>query len=443
MLHVQEYLRSGKTLDELKATYAIGFRVNEELGVVCLNYSQFDSPMSEPIVRECRSLTLEIGSWDIMVWAFPRFFNYGEGNIPEDFDWENFQTTEKLDGSLITLWCHREAGWQISTRSVPDGNTQVDDTGLTFKELVFMALEDMGTSWEEVTRYLYPNSCYVCELLCEENQVVVHMNGRKLVLLAIRDLTTNTEIDAQVWKAEHSEFPLSVVHLYEKFSLEAVREFVQTRNPLEHEGFVLMDKNFNRIKLKSDAYCFMSHKRDGLGKSNRTRLKLVLSDAMDDIMPILPKFVQEKILDLQSRLNGLIDEITLVHEQLKGIETQKEFAGKALTYRFSAVLFVLRSGRLATARDWFLTAPIKNTLAWLKLEDDDEDAESSKCALSVFMNLFICNDCQTSIPVMSLLPVMYLNSKGCVEVSTYRCPKCRGEVEPKMSVAEITSLRTC
>ena len=59
------------------------------------------------------------------------------------------------------------------------------------------------------------------------------------------------------------------------------------------------------------------------------------------------------------------------------------------------------------------------------------------------MNLFICNDCQTSIPVMSLLPVMYLNSKGCVEVSTYRCPKCRGEVEPKMSVAEITSLRTC
>ena len=52
MLKVQEYLRSGKTLDELKAEFAIGFRINEKLNVACLNYSMIESPMGEEIVQE-------------------------------------------------------------------------------------------------------------------------------------------------------------------------------------------------------------------------------------------------------------------------------------------------------------------------------------------------------------------------------------------------------
>ena len=56
MLKVQHYLRSGKTLDDLKAELAIGYRVNEALNVVCLNYSMIESPMSEEIVQESAEL---------------------------------------------------------------------------------------------------------------------------------------------------------------------------------------------------------------------------------------------------------------------------------------------------------------------------------------------------------------------------------------------------
>jgi len=371
MLKVQEYLRGGKSLEDLKAEFGIGFRVNSDLNVVCLNYSQFESPISHPLVQECRSLTLELDSWDIKAWAFPRFFNYGEGHIPADFDWENFKTTEKLDGSLITLWHHNTAGWQVSTRSVPDGSTPVGDFGMTFYQLVLQALSDMGTSWEALQTHLDPNYCYVCELLCEENQVVVRHSGRNLVLLAIRDLCSNTELDVQSWSLEHPEFPLPIVKLYEKFSQEAIREFVQTRHPLQYEGFVLMDSKFNRVKLKSDAYCLISHQVDGLGRSNRSRLELLLSGKTDDVLSVLPKILQSRIVDLQGKLLELVSEINLVYSKLKDIELQKDFAGVALTYKYSAVLFALRGGRIDSAMDWFKTASPKSTLDWMKVPLED------------------------------------------------------------------------
>jgi len=124
MLRTQEYLRSGKTLEDLKSELAIRYRVDEKLNVVCLNYSMIESPMSNEIVQECRSLILDMGSWDVLGWSFKKFFNYGEGHIPSDFDWNQFETFEKLDGSLITVWHHSKYGWQIATRSVPDGSSE-------------------------------------------------------------------------------------------------------------------------------------------------------------------------------------------------------------------------------------------------------------------------------------------------------------------------------
>jgi hypothetical protein len=276
---------------------------------------------------------------------------------------------------LITLWYHEEFGWQVSTRSIPDGSNEVDDSGMSYRDLVIKALHDMGVSWSRFIFSMEPNFSYAYELLSPENQVVVHHKDRKLVLTAIRNLDTLQEVDVEVWKDENPKHPTPVVRLYDGFSLDALKEYVQTRNPLEFEGFVLVDTNFNRIKLKSDAYCLMSHQRDGLGKSNKARLELILSEKVDDVLSILPQFVQDKILVIQNALTSLVENINKTYREIKDIETQKDFAFEALKHRYSGVLFALRSGRVESAMDWFKNASPKSTLEWLSLEDREEISE--------------------------------------------------------------------
>ena len=372
MLNVQAFLRSGGTLESLKEKYAINYRINEDLNVVCLNYNQINSDMNEEIVKECRQLILELDTWDVKSISFKKFHNVAEQKSPE-FDWSDFKTYEKLDGSIVTFWHHKDYGWEISTRSVPDANTNMDDTDMTFQDLVILTLKDMGLTFDQVTAFMEPGYSYVCELTAPENQVVVHHEERKLTLLAVRSIHEPffKECDLEIWEGYNPDFPLPIVTRYDGFSKDAILAEVQERNPIEHEGYVLVDKSYNRVKVKSDAYCLMSYQRDGLGKSNRARLELIFSDKVDDVIGLLPKFVQGKILSLQTALNTLVSSINQTYAEIKHIESQKDFAAEALKYKYSAVLFQMKSGRITDPLDWFKTASVKSVLGWLQLEEEE------------------------------------------------------------------------
>ena len=373
MLQTQKFLRDGHSLEELKTLYAINYRINEELGVVCLNYNQINSDMSEQIVKECRQLILELDTWDVASISFLKFHNVAEQKSPE-FDWSSFKTYEKLDGSIVTFWYNKIYGWEIATRSVPDANTNMDDTDMTFQDLVILTLKDMGLTFDQVTSCMEPGYSYVCELMTPENQVVVHHQDRKLVLLAVRSIHEPffKECDLEIWKGWNPDFPLPIVTLYPGFSREAVLAAVQERNPIEHEGYVLVDKNFNRVKVKSDAYCLMSYQRDGLGKSNRARLELIFSDKVDDVIGLLPKYVQDKILSLQTALNTLVQSINKTYAEIQHIESQKDFAAEAIKYRYSAALFALRGGRITDPLEWLKKASVKSVLGWLQVDEEEE-----------------------------------------------------------------------
>lgn len=373
MLLVQAYLRSVGTLESLKGQYAINYRVDDKLGVVCLNYNQIESNLALSIVQECRQLILELDTWNVVSISFEKFFNYSEQRSP-DFNWSNFKTYEKLDGSIVTFWHHKNYGWQLATRSIPNGEASVDDSGLTFKELVMLTLEDMGLSFELVTSFMEPGYSYITELCCPENQVVVHHQVRSLTLLAVRSIQEPyfKECDLETWASWNSNFPLPLVALYDGFSLEAVLAAVQGRKPIEHEGYVLVDKNFNRVKIKSDLYILLSHQRDGLGKSEKTRLALVLSEQDDDIMGLLPKFVQDKITNLKIRVTDLAKKIDSDYQSVKDIETQKGFALVVMDPETNFVypaMFAMRKGICSTGMEYIKHASQMTILRLLGLDE--------------------------------------------------------------------------
>jgi hypothetical protein len=370
MLKVQEFLHTNG-LQALIDTYKIKARINEDLGVVCLNYDQIASPVNFEIVQECRALILELNTWKVLSWPFKKFFNLGEAaNIPANFDWDNFTAFDKLDGSLIHIWHHPKCGWHIGTRSVPDANTNVNDEGLLFRELVLMTLKDMKVSWDNLISFFEPGYSYSFELIGPENQIVVEYKERSLVMTGVRNVNTLQEVLPSQWVDEHPEFPLPFADEYHGWNKELAGSACLELNPREREGYVLVDKNWNRVKIKSEAYCYMSNKRDSLAKSAKSRLELILSEKDDDVLPILPVFVQKQVTDMKKALMELSDKIYKTYTSIMSIKEQKDFAEEAKKYNYSSFLFRLRK-HPELLSDMFKTTTPSTILRLLNIQETD------------------------------------------------------------------------
>jgi hypothetical protein len=376
MLKVQEFLLAGNSLELLEKQFSIKIKHNDTLNVVCLNYDQINSPLGEEIVQECRALVLERDTWQVKSWPFKKFFNVGEYHAPNDFDWDDFVAFDKLDGSIIHFWHHNALGWQVGTRSVPDSKTPYcDDASKTFYDLICATLLEQGTSFEELTSFFTPGFCYTFELTAPENQVVVYYEKRRVFLLGVRNINTLEEENAEDWINYHLP-PWIDVHAAKShpgWTLEQITKKVQELNPREEEGFVLVDKNWNRMKIKSEAYCLMSHSRDSLGKSNKSRLELIFTGKEDDVLPILPKAVQDKIISLKEAVMKLQNEVSLSYTKISHIHDQKEFALEALKTKYSGMLFALRKNPLLKPSDAIKQTMPKKVLELLSLQEEDTE----------------------------------------------------------------------
>ena len=114
----------------------------------------------------------------------------------------------------------------------------------------------------------------------------------------------------------------------------------------------------------------MSNKRDSLSKSAKARLELILSEKDDDILPILPVFVQEQILEMKKRLVALSGEILYQYNGISHITDQKEFAMNALNHSFSAYLFQLRKSN-DTLLDMYKRTTPSNVLKLLNYKEEE------------------------------------------------------------------------
>ena len=319
-MQVQDYLRSGKSLEDLTTEYGIKTNICEALGVVSLNYNQINSDMSLKIPQECRGLILEIGSWDIVSRSFNKFFNLDEPQgiiVRNGFNWENSKALVKMDGSLIEMYFYKDQ-WNISTRGVANADISVGGYDTTFRELVLLTMDEMGFSFDE----LNPEIWYSFELTTPLNKIVVQYDDYKLTWLAAWHRATNVEIDIDflpdITAPKVKTFPMT--------DLESLIKEINTLPPSEFEGVVLIDCNFNRLKIKSLDYIIAFHVVCSVESSPRNKLEVILSDKFDDICGILPEILRNELIEDQNNCRELVSIAQKVYSENKHIEYHKEFA---------------------------------------------------------------------------------------------------------------------
>jgi hypothetical protein len=353
-LEVQKYLRNGGSLGVLKERFGIKAKYSKEFpSLVLLKYSQIDSPMHEKIVQECRGLILnEADNWNIVAFPYTKFFNAGE-SLAATLDWNTVRVYEKLDGSLITLYYFGNK-WNVSTSGVPDASCFVESYQFTFADLFWKGWKELGYQLPSET-----GMCFMFELMTPYNQVVVKHNKCRIVLHGVRDLTTGKEAEPEYWAAKFGW------ECAKSFPLNTFDDILVAANSLkasEQEGFVVRDAAFNRLKVKSPAYCALAHVRDSL--SPKKLLAIIQMNEQNEFLAYFPQWTAA-YQSIKDRFDKLLADILTVYKQIEHYEVQKDFALEAVKYPFSGALFAQRKG--VSLREYIAKMNIDTLADWVQL----------------------------------------------------------------------------
>lgn len=334
---VIDFLKShNNPLEKLNEEFGISSKRHSEYPeLIQLNYSQIKSPKTNPIVQDCRGLIVnESNNWEIVALPFRRFFNYGEAESEKKIDWSTAKVQEKVDGSLIIVYFYKDK-WHIATRGTPDGEAPVGNHGFTFKDL-FLSIKSPS-----LFNKLNKNKTYLFEVCSEYNRVVVYYDQPKVFSLSSFDVNTLEE-----------EGPIEDENPVRYFPLEGI---LQQLNPLEQEGFVVVDKNGNRLKIKSPRYVALHHLAGSMSK--RRLLELIIYGESEEVLSYFPYLKKEHDL-IKSKFDKLLGKIKEVWESSKHIEDKKSFALGVKDYPFAGILFNLRQDKISSIEEGLQDTPL-------------------------------------------------------------------------------------
>lgn len=259
-----------------------------------LKYNQLESDFSIPLVRECRGIIIRKvwGQWMVVCHGFDKFGNYGESYCPS-IDWTTASVQEKIDGSLIKIW-YDLGEWHISTNGTIDAfKAVVNGEGeLTFGDL---AMRAMPVSWEAFDRAALKNATYMFELCSKFNRVVVPHDKPTLYFLGWR-----------LFDEEQNPYNSSMVNLFEMprrynlHSLDDVRAAAENL-PWDDEGYVVCDRFFNRVKIKSPAYVRAHYARNNNIITTERLVEVILAGEQKEFLIYASEWTDE-LQDVERRM---------------------------------------------------------------------------------------------------------------------------------------------
>ncbi len=348
-LHSQSDLGKGdiEALELLCSQFGIRCAFSETDPLVILNYQMIDSDKQESIVRECRGLTLELGTWKVIARAFSRFFNAGE--CPEEekaFDWNSFDAYSKEDGSLVLLYWYGDT-WRVNTRGSFALGEMSPGLGKNWEEVFYGCIDEVGMD------SLPRDVTYVFELCSPYNKIVRYYSAPTAFLLSAFSTAGNIEAHPSrlnEWASWlHCKRPAKI----DFRSLTEIITYLESHDDPTFEGVVLRDKNGMRLKVKSSRYVALHHLH---GNGNiflpKYIIPLILSEDTSELFLHFPE-VAPKTFDLAAAISAERTRMNLVWQAARNVESQKDFANYVTKHsRLSSLLFRARKNGVEPETIW-------------------------------------------------------------------------------------------
>lgn len=250
-------------------------KVKKEGNLAIFNYS-FDCDYSDPIVQEARGIIVNFETMDVVCWPFRKFGNYNE-SYADAIDWEHACVLEKVDGSIIKLWFDHDAQkWQFSTNGmIRAENARIN----TCQTITYDSIIRRADNFDRIPFDDLDKSCtYIFELVSPQTQVVLSYETASLYHIGTRNNLTGQELNTEIGIQKPKTYPIRSLAECIQAAIELNRN-----NPdaITAEGFVVVDQNWNRVKVKSPDYILRHKLMQMKTISKQDCLKMILEQSPD------------------------------------------------------------------------------------------------------------------------------------------------------------------
>lgn len=317
-------------------------RVKIDGNLAIFNYD-IEANFFDPIVKEARGIIINLNSMRVCCWPFTKFFNVHEQYAREDlenFDWDNCLVEDKIDGSIVKLWYDKEVqGWRWSTNSC----ISVRDAKISGSQKSFWNIIKSAINYGKISfRSLNKNYTYIFELVSPEIQIVVRYRVSKLYHIGTRDNISGDEINAYIG--------IEQPQIYNIHSLQDCIKAANELNPgnteVKKEGFVVVDNNFTRLKIKSPRYIQLHHIWNNGVLSKKNAYELLQDYDVHELdadctilrLSVALRYYDYKIKELEYNVEKYIDYVRGLYEELN--HDRKAVASVIKNHRYAAFGFV-------------------------------------------------------------------------------------------------------
>jgi len=347
-LEIVRFVKENENWMEVLQAEPYNLSVKLDGDFALLSYNMISSDFGLRIVREARGIIFHVPTKTPVCIPFTKFFNVQEGHAAK-IDWSTAVVTEKVDGSIIKVW-HYGNKWHVST----NGTINADNASLAtpFGEIktyldLFLSAENFPNTWKQFTDDLDPRYTYMFELTSHLNRVVVPYNKTLIYFLGARNNITFNEVAPDLCE-------LDIIQP-KRFSLKTVDECLDVckRLGFDEEGFVVVDANFNRVKIKSVSYV-AAHQLKNNGVVTKSRIAdIIRSQGADDFLSIYPEY-EGLVIEV---LGGLVKFEQALYADWRELssyeyENRKEFAQVASKTKCPAAMFALYDKKYEDVHDW-------------------------------------------------------------------------------------------
>lgn len=272
---IQENPTNWKEL--LKTKYGLKIKEDKDFpNLQVFNYG-IDVDFSDPIVQEARGIIINTDTLEVVCWPFRKFGKYNESYV-DTIDWTSARVQDKIDGSIVKLYFnHLNNKWTWATNSTTNAAyVQSITMSDNVNHGMFLDIIKQTVNYNNIDfTTLDKDKTYIFELVSPYNHVVIHYPEPMLYHTGTRNNITGQESVDDIGIQHPTEFPL---HSFNQ-CLEAVNKLNESceKHDLKAEGFVVVDKNWHRMKIKSPEYMMVHHTLGTVSLSKKHILMLLMN----------------------------------------------------------------------------------------------------------------------------------------------------------------------
>lgn len=319
MTALKEWIRTHPDtwLDGLVETYKID--VNEDGGLVSLKYNQLESPMADQVVRQCRGTIVERATGRVLCHPYDKFWNLGEA-MADEIDWSTARVQDKLDGSLMQLYEY-DRSWRVGSSGHPTaGGSYGLGSERTFRDAFWQVFGGTGMRMPSLNDR---GIGFFFELCAPENRIVVAYTEPRLVLHGARYRESGEELSRAFLEEIAAAYCWPIVAEHPLATRDEVLAAVHALDALQCEGFVVVDGQHRRVKVKSPRYVYLHQLRDQ--RTPRAIIGLWKTGEVSEVLVAFPEY-EADVLSVVSKLEAAC---MLAHEAYiacRELPTRKEYA---------------------------------------------------------------------------------------------------------------------